>query len=63
MFKEIFKLEEVTALNGISLLIFFAVFVMIGLWIYTRPKRDVQHWSQLPLGEGSNSDDEKERSR
>ena len=63
MFKEIFKLEEVTALNGISLLIFFAVFVMVALWIYTRPKREVQHWSELPLEDGSKSEQQKERSR
>ena len=63
MFKEIFKLEEITVLNGISLLIFFAVFVMVALWIYTRPKREVQHWAQLPLEERSESDDGKERSR
>lgn len=50
MFKEIFNFETVTLLSSIGLLIFFAVFLGIIIWAFTRSKRSVDRWSKLPLG-------------
>lgn len=52
MFKEIFKMESVSLLSHISLVIFVVVFVSLLVWTYARTRREIAHWSQLPLDDG-----------
>jgi cbb3-type cytochrome oxidase subunit 3 len=52
MFKEIFKMESVSLLSHISLIIFVVVFLSLLVWTYARTRREIIHWSNLPLEDG-----------
>lgn len=49
MFKEVFGTPLTTWLSVAGLIIFFAAFVSIVIWVMTRSKSEVNHWSQLPM--------------
>ena len=56
MFKEVFRLDSVETLSEIALVIFVIVFAVTAIWIYSRPRKQVQHWSRLPLEDGTGSE-------
>ena len=57
MFKEVFSMDIVRLFTQLGLVIFFLVFVAVSIWAYTRPKREVDNWAEIPLSDS----DENER--
>ena len=59
MFKDVLNHADLTCWAQWGLAIFFICFVAITIWAYTRPRRELHHWSILPLvDEPSDSDSE-----
>ena len=49
MFKDVLRHANLTSWATWGLVIFVAVFIGTSLWIFTRPRRQVDRWSHLPL--------------
>jgi len=56
MFKEVFSMDIVRLFTQLGLVIFFLVFVAVSIWAYTRPKRDVEDWAEIPLSDADKSE-------
>lgn len=53
MFKEIFRSLDVQWMGNLALLIFFACFVAIVIWAFTRPRKQMDACRRLPLEDQS----------
>ena len=51
MFKDVLNHANLTLFAELGLLIFFIVFVGIAFRTFTRPRRQVEEWSELPLSD------------
>jgi len=49
MFKEIFESTSAQVYSSVALVIFLTVFFGVTVWVMTRRKKTVAHWSSLPL--------------
>ena len=49
MFKDVLTHANMVHWAEMGLVIFFAVFVLTTAWAMTRPKRQVEQWSAIPL--------------
>lgn len=49
MFKEVFRSLDLQWLGNLALLMFFACFVAIVVWAMTRPRKQMDECSALPL--------------
>ena len=52
MYKDVLNHANLTHWAEMGLVIFFVVFVGTALWALTRPRREIQRWSALPLEAG-----------
>ncbi len=48
-FKEVFNQLDLNLLGVTAMLVFFASFVAMAVWISLRPREEIRHWSSLPL--------------
>lgn len=46
------KNVDLTWMGEIGMIIFFVVFILVGVWVFARKRGDVDQWSQLPLDDG-----------
>lgn len=49
MLKEVLRSLQTATMLEISLVVFFLIFVGIVVWALTRKRKDVDHWSRLPV--------------
>ncbi|TWT40767.1 cbb3-type cytochrome c oxidase subunit 3 [Botrimarina hoheduenensis] len=52
MIKEALSQAGLAPIAVVGLIAFFAVFVGVLVWTMTRPRRDIETWSSLPLADG-----------
>lgn len=55
MFNDVLTHANMVHWAEMGLVIFFAVFLLTTLWAMTRPKRQIEEWSSLPLSAGPRS--------
>lgn len=58
MFTDVLTHADMTHWAEMGLVIFVAVFVFTTLWAMTRPKRQIEEWSAIPLSAGTGADAE-----
>ncbi len=51
MYKDVLQHANLVHWAEYGLVIFFVVFIVTTIWVYTRSRRDVDHWSKLPLND------------
>ena len=51
---------DVSIAGEIGLVLFVLIFIGVGIWTFTRTKRDVSDWSEIPLS--SDRPDQKHKS-
>lgn len=51
MFKDVLRAMDFTLLSQVALVIFFLVFVVVVIRTWTRPQKDMDKQSQIPLSE------------
>ena len=51
MFKDVLRAMDFTTLSQIALVLFFVVFVAVVIRTWTRPKKDMDKQSQIPLSD------------
>lgn len=51
MFKDVLRHMNASTWAEIGLVIFMACFAAIVVWVWTRPKKRVDQWSQMPLSD------------
>ena len=56
MFKEIYNMDVIRLFTQAGLVIFFLVFVAVAVWAYTRPKREVDQWAEIPLSDAEKNE-------
>jgi hypothetical protein len=49
MFKDVLTHADLAHWATMGLVVFFVTFIGIALWTLTRPRRDIDRWSSLPL--------------
>jgi len=49
MFKDVLRATDLGDFAIIGLVIFVAVFLLVTVWVFTRPKKKVSRWSRIPL--------------
>ena len=49
MFKDVLRAMDFTLLSQIALVLFFIVFVAVVIRTWTRPKKDMDKQSEIPL--------------
>lgn len=60
MFKDVLNHMDMASLTSAGLLLFFAVFIGVMLYALTRPPRQADRWSRIPLTEERSSSQRKE---
>jgi hypothetical protein len=55
MFKDVLNHAHLTYWAEAALVLFFLTFVAVFIWVMTRPRKQVQRWSSLPLDAGADS--------
>lgn len=51
MFKDVLRSMDFTTLSQIALIIFFCVFVAVVIRTWTRPRKDMDRQSEIPLSD------------
>ena len=51
MFKDVLRAMDYTLLSQIALVLFFGVFVAVVIRTWTRPKKEMDKQSQIPLSD------------
>lgn len=51
MFKDVLRAMDFTLLSQIALVLFFGVFVAVAIRTWTRPKKEMDKQSQIPLSD------------
>jgi len=49
MLKQLFIHMDLARFGEIGMVIFFVVFVAVTIWAISRSRKDVEHWSAIPL--------------
>lgn len=60
MFKDVLTHMDLSSLSSAGLLLFFAVFIGVTLYALTRPPRQADRWSRIPLTEEKSIPNRKE---
>lgn len=51
MFKDVLRAMNFTTLSQVALVLFFFVFVAVVIRTYTRPRKEIEKQSQIPLSD------------
>jgi len=43
---------DLTWMGEIGMIIFFVIFIAVGVWVFARKRGDIEQWSNLPLDDG-----------